>query len=73
LAAVLSAHSVHQKRLSPLGVVGFCGLLFYATSVKYQAQFVALVMALWLCRVQWPLETRLRSFIKAALASGALI
>ena len=73
LAAVLSAYSMHQKRLSMLGLTGVVGLLFYATSVKYQAQFVAPLMVLWLCRVQWPSDARLRSLIKAVLASVVLI
>lgn len=72
LAMILCVKDEHQKCFSFPGSILFFGLLFYATSVKYQAQFVAPFMCFWFCRLQWPRDRQVLKFLKAALFSASI-
>ena len=68
LSSILAYHHIHHKRLTFPTSSAFFILLFYCTSVKYQAQFICPIIVYWYVWVQSPFGPSKR-FIAAMVVS----
>ncbi|OJU72933.1 MAG: hypothetical protein BGO07_01860 [Alphaproteobacteria bacterium 40-19] len=73
LSMILCCKAKNRQSFSFGGAVYFFLVLFYATAVKYQAQFIAPFLCYWFCTVQWPNSKNLSYFWKTAILSLSLV
>ena len=69
IASLLIRQSVEGKKLNLWQLIGVLALLFYATSVKYQARFLAPLMSLWIIRHQFGSFLSLKALSLIAILS----